>query len=81
MCEEEIIMSKISLYSTGIHFSRLFCQPMTRNLNNNPFYECKRHVVQIKWYQIKIMFIMILLKILKWILNNSLFYCKNKKMC
>lgn len=49
---EEIIMSKISLYSTGIHFSRLFCQPMTRNLNNNSFYECKRHVVQIKWYSL-----------------------------
>lgn len=47
---EKIILSKKNLYSTGIHFGQLFCQPMTRNLNNNPLYECKRHVVQIKWY-------------------------------
>lgn len=49
---EEIIMSKTEMYSTGIHFGQLFCQPMTRNLNNNPRYECKRHAVQIKWYSL-----------------------------
>ena len=38
--------------STGVHFSSLFCQPQTRNLNYNPMYEKKRYCVQIKWYSL-----------------------------
>lgn len=49
---EEILMSKIDVYSTGIHFGNLYCQPQTRNLNYNPKYEKKRFCVQIKWYSI-----------------------------
>lgn len=47
-----ILMSKQNIYSTGVHFGSLFCQPMTRNLNYNPKYEKKRFCVQIKWYSI-----------------------------
>ena len=47
-----ILMSKQNIYSTGVHFGNLFCQPMTRNLNYNPKYEKKRFCVQIKWYSI-----------------------------
>ena len=47
-----ILMSKQNIYSTGVHFGNLFCQPMTRNLNYNPKYEKKRFFVQIKWYSI-----------------------------
>ena len=47
-----ILMSKQNIYSTGVHFVNLFCQPMTRNLNYNPKYEKKRFCVQIKWYSI-----------------------------
>ena len=49
---EEIIISKKDIYSTGIHFANLYCQPMTRNLNYNPKYDKKRFCVQIKWYSI-----------------------------
>ena len=49
---EAIILSKQNIYSTGVHFSNLYCQPMTRNLNNNPKYDKKRFCVQIKWYSI-----------------------------
>lgn len=48
----EIILSQKDIYSTGVHFANLYCQPMTRNLNNNPKYEKKRYCVQIKWYSI-----------------------------
>lgn len=49
---EKIILSKQNIYSTGVHFSNLYCQPMTRNLNNNPKYDKKRFCIQIKWYSI-----------------------------
>ena len=49
---EKIILSKKYIYSTGVHFANLYCQPMTRNLNNNPKYDKKRFCVQIKWYSI-----------------------------
>lgn len=49
---EKIILSKKDIYSTGVHFANLYCQPMTRNLNNNLKYENKRYCVQIKWYSI-----------------------------
>lgn len=49
---ENVIMNKIELYSTGVHFGSLYCQPMTRCLNYNKVYEKKRFCVQIKWYTI-----------------------------
>lgn len=49
---KDIIMSQINLKSSGVHFGPLFCQPMTRNLNNNPKYESKRFCIQIKWYSL-----------------------------
>ena len=47
-----LLIKKINIYSSGIHFSSLFCQPEDRCLNNNPKYENKRFVVQIKWYSL-----------------------------
>lgn len=49
---ENIIMSQIGIYSTGVHFGPLYCQPMTRCLNHNIVYDRKRFCVQIKWYTI-----------------------------
>lgn len=49
---ENIIMSKINISSSGPHFSCLFCQPLSRNLNNNSKNERCRYLVQIKWYTI-----------------------------
>lgn len=49
---EKIIMGQINMYSTGVHFGPLYCQPMTRCLNHNKNYENKRFCVQIKWYTI-----------------------------
>ena len=49
---DKIIFSKRNIYSTGVHFANLYCQPMTRNLNYNPKYDKKRFCVQIKWYSI-----------------------------
>ena len=37
-------------YSTGIHFSKLHCQPFARCLNKNPKYEKNRYCIQIKWF-------------------------------
>ena len=37
----------------SIHFSLLVLQPWTRNLNNNPKYEYRRHYVQVKWYRLE----------------------------
>lgn len=48
----EIILSKINDYSTGIHFSVLSCQPLSRCLNYNYKYESRRYCVQIKWYNL-----------------------------
>ncbi len=48
----EIILNKINIYSTGVHFSTLSCQPMNRCLNYNPKYEKNRFCVQIKWYNL-----------------------------
>ena len=39
-------------YSTGIHFSNLFYQPLNRCLNNNSKYEKCRFISQLKWYNI-----------------------------
>lgn len=49
---ENVIMEQINLYSTGVHFGPLYCQPLTRCLNHNKNYEGKRFYVQIKWYTI-----------------------------
>lgn len=47
-----IIFNKTNIYSTGVHFSSLFCQPMNRCLNYNSKYEKNRFCVQIKWYNL-----------------------------
>ena len=47
-----IILSKKDVYSTGVHFSSLTCQPMNRCLNYNKLYESKRYCVQMKWYNL-----------------------------
>lgn len=49
---ENIVLSQIDMYSTGVHFGPLFCGPQTRNLNNNMKYDSKRFCVQIKWYSL-----------------------------
>ena len=48
----KVLKYKIHQYSTGVHFSSLFCQPQTRNINYNPLYENKRYCVQVKWYSL-----------------------------
>lgn len=47
-----MIINKKDIYSTGVHFSSLTCQPMNRCLNYNKVYESKRYCVQIKWYNL-----------------------------
>lgn len=54
-----ILMSKQNIYSTGVHFGNLFCQPMTRNLNYNPKYEKKDSVYKLNG----IVYLMILWKL------------------
>ncbi len=49
---KEIILTKCNLYSTGVHFGPLSCQPMNRCLNYNKKYENLRYCVQIKWYSL-----------------------------
>lgn len=44
---EKILMSKENIYSTGVHFGHLYCQPQTRNLNYNPKYEKKDFVFKL----------------------------------
>lgn len=46
----DIIMSQIDIYSTGVHFGQLYCQPHNRCLNYNKKLEHKRFCIQIKWY-------------------------------
>ena len=48
----KILKYKMNNYFTGVHFSSLFCQPQTRNINFNPLYEKKRYCVQVKWYSL-----------------------------
>ena len=47
-----VILSKKDVYSTGVHFGPLTCQPQSRCLNYNPKYEKCRFNVQIKWYNL-----------------------------
>ena len=49
---EELLLSKINHYSSGVHISVLSCQPMTRCLNRNPKYEKNRFSVQFKWFNL-----------------------------
>ena len=49
---QEIILLKKDIYSSGIHFGALTCQPKNRCLNYNPLYEKDRYCIQIKWYNI-----------------------------
>lgn len=48
----KFILSKKDVYSTGVHFGPLFCQPWTRNLQLKYSDEYKRNYVQIKWYSL-----------------------------
>lgn len=48
----KIILSKINIYSTAVHFGSLTCQPKNRCLNYNTLYEKDRFCVQIKWYNV-----------------------------
>ncbi|MBQ4583308.1 MAG: hypothetical protein IJA94_00175 [Bacilli bacterium] len=48
----KVILAKQQLYSSGLHFGSLFCQPKNRCLNCNKKYEQDRHIVQIKWYSL-----------------------------
>ncbi len=48
----DVILSKKDIYSSGVHFGSLFCQPMNRCLNYNPLYEKKRFCMQVKWYSL-----------------------------
>lgn len=45
----DIMLSHKDDYSTGIHFSNLFYQPLNRCINHNPKYEKCRYVSQLKW--------------------------------
>lgn len=49
---KEIVNNKMNLYSTGVHFGPLSCQPLNRCLNYNPKYEKSRYCIQIKWYSL-----------------------------
>lgn len=49
---KNIILSKKNIYSTGVHFGPLTCQPKNRCLNYNPKYEKDRFCVQLKWYNL-----------------------------
>lgn len=49
---KNIILSKKDIYSTGVHFGPLTCQPKNRCLNYNPKYEKDRFCVQLKWYNL-----------------------------
>ena len=49
---KNIILSKKDIYSTGVHFGPLICQPKNRCLNYNPKYEKDRFCVQLKWYNL-----------------------------
>lgn len=48
----KIILKHKKIYSTGVHFGSLYCQPLDRCLNQNPLYENRRYYVQIKWYHL-----------------------------
>lgn len=48
----DLMLQKKDNYSTGVHFSLLFCQPWTRNLQYKQPDEYKRNYVQIKWHNL-----------------------------
>ena len=48
----KVVLSKKDIYSSGVHFGPMTCQPLTRCLNYNPKYEKDRFNVQIKWYNL-----------------------------
>ncbi len=47
---EKLILYHIKKKSTGVHFSCLFLSPIARNLNENKKYIDRKHIIQIKWY-------------------------------
>ena len=49
----KVIMKNINKFSSSIHFSSLYVQPITRCLNYNSKYEDSRNIVQIKWYSLE----------------------------
>lgn len=50
----EYLHHKAYMQSSGVHFSRLFVQPLARNLNYSSKYEIRRHYIQIKWFDLYI---------------------------
>lgn len=48
----KLILNQKDVYSTGVHFGPLFCQPWSRNLHFKQSDEYKRNYVQIKWYSL-----------------------------
>ena len=48
----DILLRHRNDYSTDIHFSNLFYQPLNRCLNYNPKYEKCRFISQLKWYNL-----------------------------
>ncbi len=51
-------IKKLILYhrrkqSTGVHFSCLFISPIARNLNNNEKHIDRKHIIQVKWYNME----------------------------
>ena len=48
----DLLLKKKGVYSTGVHFASMHCQPLNRCLNHNKKSEYKRHYIQVKWYNI-----------------------------
>lgn len=49
--KEKLVSIKKGI-KNSIHFSSLTYQPLDRCLNNNPLYERRRFIIQIKWYNL-----------------------------
>ncbi len=48
----KVILSKVDVYSSAVHFGPLTIQPLDRCLNYNPKYEKRRFCIQVKWYNL-----------------------------
>ena len=49
----DMILKYRNKFSSSIHFSSLFVQPMKRCLDGNSNYENTRNIVQVKWYNLE----------------------------
>ena len=47
-----LLLENINMYSTGVHISSLFIQPVARDLLFSGKYENERHKIQVKWFNI-----------------------------